>query len=49
MRQAEFENHVGQGNVCLSISDALERARIIYSELNQPNLLTLDASRGNPD
>jgi len=31
MRQAEFEDHVGAGNICTSIADALARAKALYS------------------
>jgi sulfate permease, SulP family len=31
MRQAEFEQHVGKGNICLDIDTALERAVLFYS------------------
>jgi sulfate permease, SulP family len=32
MQQAEFEQHVGAGNICASIADALERARKLHLE-----------------
>jgi SulP family sulfate permease len=32
MRQAEFERHVGQENICLHIAEALQRARRIYEQ-----------------
>src|ERR1700730_5255793 len=35
MRQAEFEQHVGAGNICPSIADALERAKKLHSEMDQ--------------
>jgi SulP family sulfate permease len=35
MRQAEFEQHVGAGNICASIEDALERAREIYPDVRE--------------
>jgi sulfate permease, SulP family len=34
MRQAEFEQHVGAGNICASIEEALDRAREIYPQVN---------------
>src|SRR5712672_3363938 len=33
MHQAEFEQHVGAGNICPSIADALERAKNLYAEM----------------
>src|SRR5579872_2546401 len=39
MHQAEFEQHVGEGNICPSIADALERAKVLYLEYEQPNLI----------
>jgi SulP family sulfate permease len=33
MRQAEFEQHVGQENICSNIAQALARARILHAEL----------------
>jgi SulP family sulfate permease len=39
MRQAKFEQHVGDGNICPSIADALERAKILRQELEERNLL----------
>ena len=38
MHQAEFEDHVGAGNISPSISAALERAKTLYHELEQRNL-----------
>jgi SulP family sulfate permease len=38
MHQAEFEEHVGAGNISLSISAALERAKVLYQEIEQLNL-----------
>jgi SulP family sulfate permease len=35
MHQAEFEEHVGAGNICQSITDALERARELCPTVNQ--------------
>lgn len=39
MRQAEFEGHVGDGNICPSISAALERAQALHQEIENRNLL----------
>jgi SulP family sulfate permease len=38
MHQSEFEEHVGVGNISPSISVALERAKVLYQELEQRNL-----------
>jgi SulP family sulfate permease len=38
MHQAEFEEHVGAGNISPSIAVALERAKVLYHELEQKNL-----------
>ena len=38
MHQSEFEEHVGAGNISPSISVALERAKILYHEIEQRNL-----------
>jgi hypothetical protein len=38
MHQAEFEEHVGEGNVSPSIAVALERAKALYQELEQKKL-----------
>jgi hypothetical protein len=34
MRQAEFELHVGAGNLFPSIVDALERAKALYVQMS---------------
>jgi hypothetical protein len=36
MRQAEFEQHVGQDNICENIAAALERARAVHEEMTTP-------------
>ncbi len=33
MLQAEFEDHVGQENICASIADAIERAKLLLPQL----------------
>jgi SulP family sulfate permease len=38
MHQAEFEEHVGEGNISPSISVALERAKVLYQEIEQRKL-----------
>jgi SulP family sulfate permease len=35
MHQAEFEDHVGQENICDSVAHALERAKVLNDELAQ--------------
>jgi hypothetical protein len=35
MHQAEFEEHVGAGNVSKSIAEALERAKTLHSQMNK--------------
>lgn len=35
MHQAEFEEHVGAGNICESIADALERAKVLCPTVDQ--------------
>src|SRR6202790_3736738 len=43
MRQAEFEQHVGPGNICPSIADALERAKKLHAEMEQQGLHLIPA------
>jgi SulP family sulfate permease len=43
MRQAEFEQHVGSGNICPSIADALERAKKLRAEMEGQSLLLIPA------
>jgi len=38
MHKSEFEEHVGAGNISSSISVALERAKVLYQEIEQRNL-----------
>jgi SulP family sulfate permease len=38
MHQAEFEQHVGSGNICPSIADALEQAKTLLLEMEQQSL-----------
>jgi sulfate permease, SulP family len=38
MHQAEFEEHVGAGNISPSIAVALERAKVLHQEIEQRNL-----------
>jgi sulfate permease, SulP family len=37
MHQSEFEEHVGAGNICPSITAALERVKVLYQEIEQKN------------
>jgi len=41
MHQSEFEEHVGAGNISPSISVALERAKVLYDELERKKLQTV--------
>jgi SulP family sulfate permease len=41
MHQAEFGEHVGMENICPSIEKALERAKILYQQMEQPSLLPM--------
>jgi SulP family sulfate permease len=43
MRQSEFEEHVGAGNISPSIAAALERAKTLYAEIEQRNLHALSS------
>jgi SulP family sulfate permease len=44
MRQAEFEQHVGPGNICPSIADALERAKKLHLEMEEQSLRLIPAN-----
>lgn len=33
MHEAEFHEHVGEENICHSVADALDRAKIVYPEV----------------
>jgi sulfate permease, SulP family len=35
MHQAEFEQHVGAENICPHIAAALERAKLVYADLQR--------------
>jgi len=41
MHQAEFEEHVGAGNICPNVAAALERAKRLREELEQQSLLAV--------
>ena len=43
MHQAEFEQHVGAGNICPNIAGALERAKILHAEMQQQRLQLIPA------
>jgi SulP family sulfate permease len=45
MHQAEFEERVGPGNISPSIAAALERAKVLYQELEQRNLQAVGDDR----
>ena len=36
MHQAEFEQHVGMGNICGNIAEALHRAKTLFAQMPQP-------------
>jgi hypothetical protein len=36
MRQAEFEGHVGPENICGTISEALDRAKLLLPLMETP-------------
>jgi sulfate permease, SulP family len=38
MHQSEFEQHIGAGNICPSIADALERAGVLNAEIERQGL-----------
>jgi sulfate permease, SulP family len=44
MHQAEFEEHVGAGNICPSFLAALERAKVLHLEVEQRNLQAVGAN-----
>jgi SulP family sulfate permease len=44
MDKAEFGQHVGVKNICPSIEHALERAKVLYQNMEQQNLLTVGGS-----
>jgi sulfate permease, SulP family len=44
MRQAEFERHLGNGNICTDIDAALERAVLFYSSHTVPGWSTAQPS-----
>ena len=43
LRRAEFEQHLGAGNICASVEDALRRAREILAETRDPAPVTVGA------
>jgi SulP family sulfate permease len=45
MHQAEFAEHVGADNISPSIAAALERAKVLYQELEQKNLQAVGDGR----
>jgi SulP family sulfate permease len=49
MHQAEFEEHVGAGNISKSIAEALDRAKTLYSQLNKEATVAVRRSRRSTD
>jgi SulP family sulfate permease len=49
MKQAEFEEHVGAGNISKSISEALERAKTLYSKMNKEAAVSVHQRRRSTD
>ncbi len=49
MHQAEFEEHVGTGNICPSIAAALERAKVVYQEIEQRSLHAVGENANSPN
>lgn len=49
MHQAEFEEHVGAGNISKSIAEALERAKVLYSQMDKAGPANLQAGRRSTD
>jgi SulP family sulfate permease len=49
MHQAEFEEHVGAGNISKSIAEALDRARTLYSQLNKETAVAVPRGRRSTD
>ena len=43
MHEAEFHEHAGEENVCHSVADALDRAKIVY-----PDVAKQLSARWNP-
>jgi SulP family sulfate permease len=49
MRQAEFEEHVGEGNISESIAEALERAKTLHSQMTGDDSAHHNAGRRSTD
>jgi SulP family sulfate permease len=49
MRQAEFEGHVGEGNISESIAEALERAKTLHSQMTGDDSAHHNAGRRSTD
>lgn len=45
MHQAEFEEHVGAENICLHVAAALDRARILHSEMEDSGAAVLSSQQ----
>jgi sulfate permease, SulP family len=49
MHQAEFEEHVGAGNICKSIAEALERAKALHAQMTKEGTGQLRWGRRSTD
>jgi SulP family sulfate permease len=49
MHQAEFEEHVGAGNISKSIAEALDRAKTLYSQINKEAAVAVPRGRRSTD
>ncbi|MGD0905948.1 MAG: sulfate permease [Candidatus Acidiferrales bacterium] len=47
MQRAEFEEHVGRGNISPSIAVALERAKVLFEQIEHQRLQTVDVTSGD--
>jgi SulP family sulfate permease len=47
MRQAEFEQHVGHENICANVTEALNRARTLFAELQETAPAQVLSQAGN--
>jgi SulP family sulfate permease len=47
MRQAEFEQHVGHENICANVTEALDRARTLFAELQETAPAQVLSQAGN--
>ncbi|HYL68706.1 MAG TPA: SulP family inorganic anion transporter [Candidatus Limnocylindria bacterium] len=49
MHQAEFEEHVGAGNISKSIAEALDRAKTLHSQINKEVAVAVPRGRRSTD